>query len=70
MANCSFVRRAREGYEFGHIEIKESGTKQERREYNIRGIAPTMDEALSANAMAQAGLASNGKKYIDYRSLS
>jgi hypothetical protein len=69
MANCSFVRRARGGYEFGLIEIKESGTKHERREYNIRGTAPTMDEALSANAMAQAGLASNGKIYTEYKGL-
>lgn len=42
-------------FEFGHIVINDSGTKNEKRSYIPSGTRPTLDLALAANQMALEG---------------
>ena len=60
MNQCKYVRKIEGGFEFGQMLITASGEKKEKREYIPSGTRPTMDAALSANAMAAKGVSKIG----------
>lgn len=65
MNHCAYTRRIEKGvFEFGHIVIEESATKNKKREYVPLGTKATLDEALKANSMALEGLPRLGKTFI------
>lgn len=56
MKHTAYARRIEnDTYEFGHIVINDSGTKNEKRSYIPSGTRPTLDLALAANQMALEG---------------
>lgn len=55
MSKISYARQVGQVYEFGHIEITNSGTKFEKRTHVPQGICPTLDQALQMNQMALRG---------------
>ena len=50
--SCKFIRQAKGGYEYGHIEITNNGASNEKRTHIVQGTADTAIEAMSANDMA------------------
>ena len=64
MTQCTYARKIDSGFEYGIFQVKEGGTKNEKREYISRGVAPTMDEALRNNSMALNGLPRIGQ-YVE-----
>lgn len=56
MTQCTYARKIDSGFEYGIFQVKEIGSKNEKREHVPRGVAPTMDEALRLNSMALNGL--------------
>lgn len=55
MSRCTYVRRVKKQYEYGHIEIKNGGTPKEERIYVPSGLTDSIEGALSLNNMALAG---------------
>lgn len=55
MSKCNYVRKNCSGWEYGHIEIIDSGTKLEKRKYVAAGHAPSYEEACHQNLMATQG---------------
>lgn len=55
MSKCTFVRRGRDGWEYGHIEVHDHGTSKEVRKHIVKGHADSMEEALTLNKMALEG---------------
>ena len=55
MKHCTYARKHGNEFEFGHMTIVDSGTKQEKWEYIPLGTRPTLDEALAVNQMALKG---------------
>lgn len=54
-SNCNFVRKNCEGWEYGFIQVENHALPSEKRTHVVRGKAPTYEEALMANTMAQRG---------------
>lgn len=54
MSNCKFVRRNKDAWEYGYIQIHEHGTPKEKREHVVVGHTSSMEEALSYNTMAMS----------------
>ena len=50
--SCKFIRKAKSGYEYGHIEVTNNGAPNEKRTYIVQGTADSAQEAMSANDMA------------------
>ena len=63
MKHCTYARKHGHEFEFGHMTIIDSGTKQEKREYIPQGTRPTLDEALAVNQMALKGKPRLGVSY-------
>lgn len=57
IGGCTFARKAEksDGYEYGVIEVQNYATKGEVRKYIVKGVAPSMIEALAMNNMALEG---------------
>ena len=55
MSRCTYIRRVKKQYEYGHMEIKNTGTPKEERIYVPAGLADSADEALARNNMALVG---------------
>ena len=52
MSECKFVRKAKEGWEYGHMKITDMYMPSEKREYVVAGTANGYEEALTLNSMA------------------
>ena len=64
MTPCQYTRRAEcGGFEYGHITISDTATKNEKRTYVPLGIKATIDEALKANSMALEGSPRLGRTF-------
>lgn len=55
MSTCTYVRRAGDEFEFGHVKLVGSVAGKEKREHFPLGTRPTMEDALAANSMALKG---------------
>ena len=53
MDECKFVRKAENGYEYGHIKIHNRGEKNEKREWIVINEAPDYESALAKSGMAE-----------------
>ena len=55
MSKCKYARKKGDTWEYGHIEIIDSGTKTEKRKYVAKGHAPNYEDACLFNDMATQG---------------
>lgn len=53
--HCPYVRKNKNGYEYGHIQVTGHAGKDEKRTYVPAGEAPDYYEALTLNNMAIKG---------------
>jgi len=67
MATCTFVRKTKDGYEYGESRVNHAGTNQETPTYHPAGVARSYEEALAANNMALSGAAPGRRIYNEWR---
>ncbi len=66
MSNAKYVRKddKAKGYEYGFIEITDTGSSKEKRNHIKVGTAPTYEEALLLNDMAVSGARQQGHSFL------